>query len=666
MSMILPIKLEDLLYCRGVESQRVEFKASWNDNHTGPQVLKTICAFANDLHNLNGGYILIGVREANGRAELPPAGLSEDTLESAQKWIRGQCNRLDPQFQPILSPEKVNDRWILAVWVPASDTRPHRAPDKSGKSKYWVRVGPETIDAERKGNLLQQLIEQTAKVPWDDRRAMNARVDDLREAIVREFLRDIESGLLEEPDALQVYRRMRITERVNEHEVPRHIGLLCFSGDPAGWFAGAKIEVVQFAAGEGGDVLEERSFSGPIQDQYRECLNHLQNLSTQHLQKQVDRSQVRGWVSYPLPALREVLVNALYHRSYEVDQREPIKVYLYPDRIEITSYPGPVAGIEPQHLTAEGHPPAVPARNRRIGEIFKELGLAEGRLTGLAKVFRAMHENGSPPPTFRFDSARTYFQATVPAHPEFAALSALRDAAHLRALGEETKAHQRLIETWKANQQSPVLAAASIRSYAEQGDLPGAEMVWEAFQAKAPSQLLPHVANIMIELWLDTHEKSKANELLGRLPLNMQGQDAVDAAILARRSGDQRQAHEYFTQAGDVVQRDPRALHEFAQTKMAIAQDTFHRRRGAWREANRKLLREARQLLERATQLDAPATRHAWVWLDIVKVLTWLRVPRRTIEDAYQKAKSLSPNDHNFEKRLERLRLNIKRIPNAR
>lgn len=62
MSIILPINLEDLLFCRGVESQRVEFKASWNTEQTGPQVLKTICAFANDLHNLNGGYILIGLQ----------------------------------------------------------------------------------------------------------------------------------------------------------------------------------------------------------------------------------------------------------------------------------------------------------------------------------------------------------------------------------------------------------------------------------------------------------------------------------------------------------------------------------------------------------------------------------------------------------------------------
>ena len=143
-----------------------------------------------------------------------------------------------------------------------------------------------------------------------------------------------------------------------------------------------------------------------------DCLNYLENLSTHHLQKQHDRSQVRGWVSYPLPALRETLVNAVYHRGYDVDQPEPTKVYLYPSRVEVISYPGPLPGIEPQHLAPDAQVPPVPARNRRIGEFLKELKLAEGRLSGLPKVFQAMEANGSPAPHFDFDEQRTYFRAT--------------------------------------------------------------------------------------------------------------------------------------------------------------------------------------------------------------------------------------------------------------
>jgi len=58
MSSILPIGVEDLLSGQTVETARLELKESWNADNTGPQVLQTLCAFANDLQNLNGGYIL--------------------------------------------------------------------------------------------------------------------------------------------------------------------------------------------------------------------------------------------------------------------------------------------------------------------------------------------------------------------------------------------------------------------------------------------------------------------------------------------------------------------------------------------------------------------------------------------------------------------------------
>jgi ATP-dependent DNA helicase RecG len=61
--------------------------------------------------------------------------------------------------------------------------------------------------------------------------------------------------------------------------------------------------------------------------------------------------------------------------------------------------------------------PAVPSRNRRIGEFLKELRFAEAKGTGLRKIFSAMAQNGSPPPRFEFDEQRTYFSAILEAHP---------------------------------------------------------------------------------------------------------------------------------------------------------------------------------------------------------------------------------------------------------
>ena len=643
---ILPVNIDDLLHCRSVESERVEFKASWDPHTTGFQALRTICAFANDYHNLNGGYVVIGVGERAGRAALPPSGLSAGEIESAQKWLRGHCNRLDPSYQPVLSPETVGNRHILVVWAPASEMRPHRAPgtDK-GAGRYWIRLGAETIDAERRGDLLRGLVEQTARVPWDDRRAPDARLEDLREAKVREYLRNVRSGLLDDPDEKNIYRRMRLTKKVNDHEVPRNASLLFFSKDPTEWFRGAKIEVVQFAADRAGDVQEERTFGGSLVDQLRDCLNYIENLSAFHLQKQQHRIRARSWVSYPLPALRETLVNAVYHRSYDVDQPEPTKVYLYPGRIEVISYPGPVPGIERRHLLPNADVPPAPARNRRIGEFLKELQLAEQRLTGLRKVFRAMEANGSPAPRFDFDEQRTLFQAILPAHPEYGALSALRDAAHLRALGDPREALRRIEAAWISNRESATLASELVRAHAENGDFERAGDILKSFEALGRESAVPWVANTLIEALARAGDESGARRLLERNRSAFFGRDAIDAAILARRVRDSRLAHRYFERAGDAVYADPRALLEFAQTKLWLANEAHREQQ---RESNRRFLTEARALLERVLHLDTSPARHAWAWREMARTLNWQQAPVGEVEEAWRRAIDLLPDEPRF------------------
>ena len=54
-----------------------------------------------------------------------------------------------------------------------------------------------------------------------------------------------------------------------------------------------------------------------------------------------------------------------------------------------------------------------------MGDFLKELHLTEGRNTGMAKILRAMRQNGSPDPVFETDAERLYFLTTLPVHPAF-------------------------------------------------------------------------------------------------------------------------------------------------------------------------------------------------------------------------------------------------------
>ena len=75
--MPLPINILDLLKGRIIEHDRIEFKEGWNPD----AIYRSICAFANDIENIGGGYIIIGVEEENGIAKLPLKGIPIEQLD---------------------------------------------------------------------------------------------------------------------------------------------------------------------------------------------------------------------------------------------------------------------------------------------------------------------------------------------------------------------------------------------------------------------------------------------------------------------------------------------------------------------------------------------------------------------------------------------------------
>lgn len=66
--MAIPTNIKTLLSGGVVEWERIEFKSAWDPQ----QSLKTITAFANDLDNWGGGYLIIGVSESGGNHYYQP------------------------------------------------------------------------------------------------------------------------------------------------------------------------------------------------------------------------------------------------------------------------------------------------------------------------------------------------------------------------------------------------------------------------------------------------------------------------------------------------------------------------------------------------------------------------------------------------------------------
>ena len=122
--MALPINIDELINGQTVEWDRIELKKGWNPE----DVIHSLCAYANDINNWDGGYIIIGVAEHGGKAELPPLGLKPEQIDSIQKKLIEISNRISPPYRPFSQPFLKDGKQILIIRAPGGDNRPYKAP----------------------------------------------------------------------------------------------------------------------------------------------------------------------------------------------------------------------------------------------------------------------------------------------------------------------------------------------------------------------------------------------------------------------------------------------------------------------------------------------------------------------------------------------------------
>lgn len=414
--MPLPINIQDLFTGRVVEWERLEFKEGWNPE----TIVQSICAFANDFHNWGGGYLVIGVAELDGKPVLPPKGLEPEQVDAIQKKLLELAHKIRPAYHPIAVPATVQDKLILVIWVPGGDLRPYKAPVSLAKDNtewaYFIRRHANSVEA--KGQDEQELIALANKVPFDDRVNQRATASVLQPNLIQSFLTRVKSELAATAGSrpiADVAQDMRLLGGPPEAPFPLNVGLMFFTPKPATWFPCTQIDIVQFPKGAGGGDIIERTFTGPLDVMLQDALAHFKNnLLVEYVRKRPDQAESDRWWNLPYAAFEEVLVNAVYHRSYE--EREPIEVRIMPDEILVQSFPGPDRSIPMEELRA-GRPVGRRYRNRRIGEFLKELELSEGRNTGIPTIQKAMADNGSPAARFETDENRTYLLVRLPLRP---------------------------------------------------------------------------------------------------------------------------------------------------------------------------------------------------------------------------------------------------------
>lgn len=414
--MALPINIKELINGSSIEWERLEFKKSWNPE----EVAHTMCAFANDLNNWGGGYIIIGIAEKNGKAILPPFGIEPENLDKIQGEVLQLAHQIQPAYFPVMQPYLLEGKHILVIWCPAGDNRPYSVLSTQGKNarrQMYIRFGSRSIVA--RGENLRRLYELTARIPFDDRINGMAQLDDLDLGLIQAYLQEVKSELLEESKKISftdLCRTMVIAKGPDEDLRPLNVGLLFFCKEPERFMPRTWIELV-IHRDNSGKNFSEKYFKGPVHIQLQATLDFIKtHYIIEIVNKISGEEKAERYFNVPFNALEEALSNAVYHKSYEPGK--PIEVQLWPDKIEILSFPGPIPPVDAQILKKNKRIVARDYRNRRIGDFLKELHLTEGRGTGFPIIYSSMQQNGSPEPVFETDEQCTYFLTVLPARSD--------------------------------------------------------------------------------------------------------------------------------------------------------------------------------------------------------------------------------------------------------
>lgn len=372
------------------ESERLERKRSIGDRDA---LCKVVCALSNDLGaTADPGYLLIGVED-----DGTPSGLT--VTDVMLTTLVGQL-RDDAHILPMPSvsidygplPEGRGDVIVVEV-------APSNAPPVRYRGRIHVRVGPRQAEANEQDE--RRLTERrTAQArTFDGQPCRTSGLDDLRldvfehtylptavaPEVIAENHRPIEAQLA----SLRLYDLAQAC--------PTHAGVLLLGKNPSAHLAGAYLHFVRYAGNSRADeVRNEREIRGCLVDLLPQ-LDALLGAEVNTWPASVGTLREQDVADYPAVALREVLMNALVHRSYE--SNTPARLDWFAGRVEIQS-PGGLYG----EVTTTNFDRQTAYRNPVLAEALKNLGYVNRFGRGIARVHRALEQNGSPAARFDFEA----------------------------------------------------------------------------------------------------------------------------------------------------------------------------------------------------------------------------------------------------------------------
>lgn len=172
------------------------------------------------------------------------------------------------------------------------------------------------------------------------------------------------------------------------------------------------MRVVQYRGAGRIDAVGEKIVTRGYAAGFDHLVDHVATLLPHH--ETIERFVRKDIFAFPMPAVRELIINALVHQDFMVTGSGPM-VEIFSDRIEITN---PGAPLVPTDRLID-HAPR--SRNEALAGLMRRFGFCEERGSGIDNVMELIEEFRLPAPRFeRFAEAT---RVTVFSSRELQALS---------------------------------------------------------------------------------------------------------------------------------------------------------------------------------------------------------------------------------------------------
>lgn len=349
------------------ESQNIEWKQSWQEEY-----LKWICGFA----NAQGGRIYIG-KDDNGKI----VGVS-----NAKKLLDDLPNKIRDQLglMPQINLHHKNQLAYLEIIVESSTV-----PISLRGSYYW-RSG--SVKQELKGNALTEFLMKKMGVTWDRCVEENATIKDIDNHAIERFKKDAKiAGRLPNLSNLSTLEILKKLRLITKQGITR-AAIVLFGKDPGEFYTNLFVKIGRF-----GNSDTDLRFQEVCEGNIFSVLNDvMEQLEKKFLIKPIRFEGLHRieTLEYPVAALREILLNALVHRSY-LGSMTQIKVY--DNRLTVWN-----AGTLPEELSIEQlfSPHGSFPKNPLIAEVCYKAGYIDSWGRGVEKITDACNDANLPSPQF--------------------------------------------------------------------------------------------------------------------------------------------------------------------------------------------------------------------------------------------------------------------------